>query len=217
MRRLKTVIADDHQLMLAALRLALESASDIVVVGEAQSGAQVLPLVHQHSPDVVLLDIRMPGMDGLRCLEQLKQRFPHVKAIAISAIDDPQVIQAALERGASAFILKSIDPRDLPAAIRQTVDGTVFRTLGGGAPATADVSAKDLGLSDRELTILKALAAGLSNKQIAKQLWLAEQTVKFHLTNIYRKLEVGSRTEAIRAAHEYGLVENPLLSGASAA
>src|SRR5689334_1881704 len=83
MRRLKIVIADDHQLMLAALRLALESASDIVVVAEAQSGAQVLPLVHQHSPDVVLLDIRMPGMDGLRCLEQLKQRFPHVKAIAI--------------------------------------------------------------------------------------------------------------------------------------
>ena len=216
MRRLKIVIADDHQLMLAALRLALESASDIVVVGEAQSGAQVLPLVHQHSPDVVLLDIRMPGMDGLRCLEQLKQRFPHVKAIAISAIDDPQVIQAALERGASAFILKSVDPRDLPAAIRQTVDGTVFRTLGGGAAATADVSAKDLGLSGRELTILKALAAGLSNKQIAKQLWLAEQTVKFHLTNIYRKLEVGSRTEAIRAAHEYGLVENPLLSASAA-
>jgi DNA-binding NarL/FixJ family response regulator len=217
MRRLKIVIADDHQLMLAALRLALEPASDIVVVGEAQSGAQVLSLVHQHSPDVVLLDIRMPGMDGLRCLEQLNQRFPHVKAIAISAIDDPQVIHAALERGASAFILKSIDPRDLPAAIRQTVDGTVFRTLGGGAATGADDSVRDLGLSERELTILNALAGGLSNKQIAKQLWLAEQTVKFHLTNIYRKLEVGSRTEAIRAAYEYGLVENPLLSGASAA
>jgi DNA-binding NarL/FixJ family response regulator len=211
MRRLKIVIADDHQLMLAALRLALEPASDIVVVAEAQSGSQVLPLVRQHSPDVALIDIRMPGMDGLRCLELLKQRFPHVKTIAISGIEDPQVIHAALERGASAFILKSIDPRDLPAAIRQTVDETVFRTLGGGTPA-AD-SAKDLGLSERELMILKALAGGLSNKQIAQQLWLAEQTVKFHLTNIYRKLEVGSRTEAIRAAYEHGLVENPLLAG----
>jgi DNA-binding NarL/FixJ family response regulator len=213
MRRLKIVIADDHQLMLAALRLALEPASDIVVVGEAQSGTQVLPLVHQHSPDVALIDIRMPGMDGLRCLEQLKQRFPHVKTIAISGIEDPQVIHAALERGASAFILKSIDPRDLPAAIRQTVDETVFRTLGGGGTPAVDVSAKDLGLSERELTILRALAGGLSNKQIAKQLWLAEQTVKFHLTNIYRKLEVGSRTEAIRSAYEHGLVENPLLAG----
>jgi DNA-binding NarL/FixJ family response regulator len=217
MRQLKIVIADDHRLMLAALRLALEPASDMEVVAEAESGSQVLPLVHQHSPDVVLLDIRMPGMDGLRCVEQLKARFPHVKAIAISGVDDPQVIQAALERGASAFILKSIDPRDLPAAIRQTVDGTVFRTLGGSGAAADEVSARDLGLSERELTILKALAAGLSNKQIAQQLWLAEQTVKFHLTNIYRKLEVGSRTEAIRTAYEHGLVENPLLSGASAA
>ena len=217
MRRLKVVIADDHRLMLAAIRLALESASDIEVVGEAQTGSQVLPLVHQHSPDVVLLDIRMPGMNGLQCLEQLKTRFPAVKAIVLSGVDEPQVIQAALERGASAFILKYIDPRDLAAAIRQTVEGTVFQTVGSSAAPTAQASAKDLGLSERELEILKALAGGHSNKQIAKQLWLAEQTVKFHLTNIYRKLEVGSRTEAIRAAYEHGLVENPLLAGASAA
>ena len=208
MRRLKIVIADDHRLMLAALRLALEPASDMDVVAEAESGSQVLPLVHQHSPDVALLDIRMPGMDGLRCLEQLKARFPHVKAIAISGVDDPQVIQAALERGASAFILKSIEPGDLPAAIRQTVEGTVFRTLGSSGAPAAEVSGKDLGLSERELTILKALSAGLSNKQIAQQLWLAEQTVKFHLTNIYRKLEVSNRTEAARYAFEQGLVEH---------
>lgn len=217
MRRLKIVIADDHRLMLAALRLALEPAADLEVVGEAASGAQVLPLVRQHSPDVVLLDIRMPGTDGLRCLEQLRAAFPRVKTIALSALDDPQVIQAALERGAAAFILKSIDPRDLPAAIRQTVEGTVFRTLGGTGVSAPEASARDLGLSDRELTILRALAGGLSNKQIAQQLWLAEQTVKFHLTNLYRKLGVGSRTEAIRTAYEHGLVENPLLAGPTAA
>jgi DNA-binding NarL/FixJ family response regulator len=156
-------------------------------------------------------------MNGLQCLEQLKARFPTVKAIALSGVDEPQVIQAALERGASAFVLKYIDPRDLASAIRQTVDGTVFQTVGGSVAPTADASAKDLGLSEREVEILKALTGGLSNKQIAKQLWLAEQTVKFHLTNIYRKLEVGSRTEAIRAAYEHGIVENPLLAGASAA
>ena len=208
MRRLKVVIADDHRLMLAAIRLALESASDIEVVGEAQTGSQVLPLVHQHSPDVVLLDIRMPGMNGLQCLEQLKTRFPAVKAIVLSGVDEPQVIQAALERGASAFILKYIDPRDLAAAIRQTVEGTVFQTVGSSAAPTAQASAKDLGLTERELEILKALAGGHSNKQIAKQLWLAEQTVKFHLTNIYRKLEVSNRTEAARYAFEQGLVEH---------
>ena len=210
MRRLKIVIADDHRLMLAALRLALEPASDMDVVAEAESGSQVLPLVHQHSPDVALLDIRMPGMDGLRCLEQLKARFPHVKAIAISGVDDPQVIQAALERGASAFILKSIEPGDLPAAIRQTVEGTVFRTLGSSGAPAAEVSGKDLGLSERELTILKALSAGLSNKQIAQQLWLAEQTVKFHLTNIYRKLDAANRTEAVRLAYQRGIIDNPI-------
>jgi DNA-binding NarL/FixJ family response regulator len=197
--------------------MALEPAADIEVVGEAQSGSQVLPLVHQHSPDVVLLDIRMPGMDGLKCLEQLQKRFPHVKSIVVSGVDDPNVIHAALERGASAFILKYIDPGDLASAIRQTVDGTVFRTLGANRAPVAAEPAKDLGLSERELTILKALASGLSNKQIAKQLWLAEQTVKFHLTNIYRKLDVNSRTEAIRCAFEQGVVENPLLSGVTAA
>jgi DNA-binding NarL/FixJ family response regulator len=217
MRRLKVVIADDHRLMLAAIRLALDPVPDIDVVAEAESGSQVLPLVHQHAPDVVLLDIRMPGMDGLKCLEQLKSRFPHIKAIVVSGVDDPQVIQAALERGASAFILKYIDPTDLASAIRQTVNGTVFQTLGGSREPAAETSAKDLGLSERELTILKALATGLSNKQIAKQLWLAEQTVKFHLTNIYRKLDVSSRTEAIRCAYEHGVVENPLLSGVTAA
>jgi DNA-binding NarL/FixJ family response regulator len=217
MRRLKVLIADDHRLMLAAIRLALEPEPDIEVVAEAQSGTQVLPLVSQHSPDVVLLDIRMPGMDGLRCLEQLKKRHPHVKAIAVSGVDDPQVIQAALDRGAAAFILKYIDPRDLAAAIRQTVDGTVFQTMGTNAAPAGDESATVLGLSDREEEILKALAGGLSNKQLAKQFWLAEQTVKFHLTNIYRKLGVGSRTEAIRTAYEHGLVENPLLSDSSVA
>jgi DNA-binding NarL/FixJ family response regulator len=217
MRRLKVLIADDHRLMLSAVRLAIESTSDLEVVAEAQSGSQVLPLVGRHNPDVVLLDIRMPGMDGLKCLEELAKRFPTVKTIALSGVDDPDVIRAALERGASAYVLKYVDPLDLASAIRQTVDGTVFKTLAGDRPTDGANAATRLGLSERELSILKALAGGLSNKQIAKQLWLAEQTVKFHLTNIYRKLDVSSRTEAVRCAYEHGLVENPLLTGASAA
>jgi DNA-binding NarL/FixJ family response regulator len=217
MRRLKVLIADDHRLMLSAIRIAIDSTEDLEVVAEAESGSQVLPLVHRHSPDVVLLDIRMPGMDGLKILEELKKRFPAVKSIVLSGVDEPQVIQAALERGASSYVLKYVDPRDLASAIRQTVDGTVFQTLAGNRPADDTNAALRLGLSERELSILKALAEGLSNKQIAKQLWLAEQTVKFHLTNIYRKLDVSSRTEAVRSAYEHGLVENPLLAGASAA
>jgi DNA-binding NarL/FixJ family response regulator len=217
MRRLKVVIADDHRLMLAAIRASLEDEADVEIVGEAQSGSQVLPLVSQTNPDLVVLDLRMPGMDGLRCLQLLKERFPAVKTLVLSGIDDPQVIQTVFERGASAFVLKTVDPRDLAAALRQTVDGTVFQMLGNGGMSGAGDAAKTIGLSDRELTILKALAGGQSNKQIAQQLWLAEQTVKFHLTNIYRKLGVSSRTEALRCAYERDIVANPMLTQTAAA
>jgi DNA-binding NarL/FixJ family response regulator len=210
LRRLKLLIVDDHGLMLAAIRLALQDEPDIEIVGEAKAGSQVLPLVNQTSPDVVLLDICMPGMDGLRCLELLRQRYPAVKVVILSAADEPQVIEAALQRGAAAYVLKHVDPRDLASAVRQAVEGAVLQAVGALANRPNEFG-RGLGLTERELSILEHLAAGLSNKQIAKELWLAEQTVKFHLTNIYRKLEVSSRTEAIRCAHRHGLVPSPLL------
>jgi len=208
MRRLKVLIADDHRLMLHAIRIALADNEDIEIVGEADSGTKVVPLVGQTSPDIVLLDIRMPGIDGLTVLERLQARYPQVRVAILSAVDDPSVIQAAFTRGASAFIVKHIDPRDLAAAIRQAIEGAVFQPL--GLLDRSDGAANDADLSKRELTILQALQSGLSNKQIAKELFLAEQTVKFHLTNIYRKLGVGSRTEAVRYAYEHGLVEHPI-------
>jgi DNA-binding NarL/FixJ family response regulator len=208
MRRLKVLIADDHRLMLQAIRTALADSEDIEIVGEADSGPKVVPLVGQTGPDIVLLDVRMPGIDGLTVLERLRERYPKVRVAMLSAVDDPSVVQAAFKRGASAFIVKHIDPRDLAAALRQAIEGAVFQPLGllenGGS------AADDADLSKRELTILQALQSGLSNKQIAKELFLAEQTVKFHLTNIYRKLGVGSRTEAVRYAYEHGLVEHPI-------
>ena len=206
MRHLKSLSADDHQLMIHAIRLVLEDSEDIEIVGEADSGSKVLPLVGQTSPDLVLLDIRMPGMDGLTVLERLRERYPKVRVAVLSAVDDPSVIQAAFNRGASAFIVKHIDPRDLPAAIRQAIAGAIFQPL-GLLERAADVAAREADLSKRELTILQALQSGRSNKQIAAELFLAEQTVKFHLTNIYRKLGVSSRTEAVRYAFEHGLAE----------
>ena len=206
--RLKLLIADDHELMLEGIRMSLSECPDIEVVGATTSGAQVLPLVRQTSPDVVLLDLRMPGMDGLRCLEALRERYPNVKAVVLSGSEEPDVIEASFRRGAVGFIVKRIDPADLGAVIRQIVDGNVYYPLEARAAVTEVV---DLGLTQREGDILKALADGLSNKQIARQFWLSEQTIKFHLTNIYRKLEVGSRTEAVRHAYEHGLIENPLL------
>ena len=168
-----------------------------------------MPLVAQTSPDLVVLDLRMPGMDGLICLDQIKKRHPEIKVVVLSVSTDEKLIENVLKRGASAYIVKSVNPVDLPAALRQAVDGTVFTAI-GLPDASAPGAAKAAGLTDREVAILGALARGLSNGQIAKELWVAEQTVKFHLTNIYRKLGVANRTEAARYAYQQGLVDSPL-------
>jgi NarL family two-component system response regulator LiaR len=184
----------------------LQRAGGFEIVGEASNGAQVLPLVRRLKPDLVLLDIRMPQMDGLTCLTKIRKDFPDVKVVMLSVSQDPDLIQSALKKGASAFIVKTIDSDDLAAAVRQALNGNVFTTAG----ITEDPgqrAAKDAGLTERELGIVRAVARGLSNEAISKELWVAEQTVKFHLTNIYRKLGVSNRTEAARYAFEHGLAE----------
>jgi DNA-binding NarL/FixJ family response regulator len=211
MKGLKVLVADDHRLMLDALRLALSGTDGIELVGVTSEGRKVLPLVGQLHPDVVLLDFRMPDMDGLAVLDRLRERHPDVKVVMLSGSDDPELIQEALRRGASAFVLKQIDPADLPAAIRQAVAGTVYRTLGRDESTPEPPAAA--GLTPKERDVLARMAKGLSNAEIGRELWLSQLTVKFHLTNIYRKLGVANRTEAARAALERGLVgryERPL-------
>jgi DNA-binding NarL/FixJ family response regulator len=206
---MKVVIADDHRLMLEGIRNALEGSDDVEIVGEAHTGSQVLPIVRRETPDVVLLDIRMPGVDGLTCIELIRKRHPKVKVVVLSVFADNEHIQGALKRGASGYIVKSINPFDLPGALRQAVEGTVYNAV-GFPEQTEDTMARSAGLTEREIAILKAVARGLSNGAIARELWVTEQTVKFHLTNIYRKLGVSNRTEAARYAYQHGLVESPL-------
>jgi DNA-binding NarL/FixJ family response regulator len=205
---MRVLIADDHRLIVEGVKRSLEDADDFEVVGECSSGAQVLPMVGRTNPDIVLLDLRMPGADGLTCLAQIKKRHPEVKVVVLSVSTDENVIQTVLQRGASAYIVKSINPIDLPSALRQAVDGTTFTTI--GLPEPGEAAAKAAGLTEREAAILSALARGLSNEAIGKELWVAEQTVKFHLTNIYRKLGVSNRTEAARLAYQNGLVDSPI-------
>ena len=204
----RVVIADDHRLVLDGIKRALESDGGFEIVGETQSGTQVLPLVGKTNPDLVLLDVRMPHMDGLACLDQIRARHPAVKVVMLSASSNPELVEAALRRGASAYVIKTVNPDDLPATLRQALEGNVHTAIGG--EETDRASAKALGLTERELTILGALARGLSNDEIAKEFWVAPQTVKFHLTNIYRKLGVKNRTEATRIAYQHGLVESPI-------
>jgi len=207
---MRVVIADDHRLVLDGIRRALDSDGEFEIVGETQSGTQVLPLVARTSPDLVLLDVRMPQMDGLACLDEIRRRHPDVKVVMLSASASSDLIETALRRGASAYVVKTVDPGDLPATLRQALEGNIHTAV--GVQDSEKSSAKALGLTGREVTILGALACGLSNDEIAKEFWVAPQTVKFHLTNIYRKLGVKNRTEATRLAYQHGLVESPIFS-----
>jgi len=201
---LKVLLADDHRLTLAGVRRVLDESGDIEVVGEAYSGADVLPLVRSTAPDLVVLDLQMPKMDGLSCLDLIRRHHPDVTVVIFSATSSPAEISTAFKTGASAYILKTVNPLDLPAVIRQAAEGTVYYPP---PSATAPV-AKDSGdLTERERTILGAVMRGLSNKAISQEFWVTEQTVKFHLSNVYRKLGVPNRTAAARFAHDHGLVD----------
>jgi DNA-binding NarL/FixJ family response regulator len=203
---MNVLIADDHPLFLAGVRDLLSREEGFEVIGEARYGPEVLPLVSRLHPDLLLLDLRMPGLDGLACLERVRARHPKLKIVVLSMCSEPEQIQAAFKRGACGYVLKSIDTNDLTSAIRQAVDGTAYHAF--GLPALdEDTSARLAGLTEREIEIVKAVARGLSSQAIGKELWVTEQTVKFHLTNIYRKLNVSNRTEAARWAFSQGFVE----------
>jgi DNA-binding NarL/FixJ family response regulator len=206
---MRVLIADDHPLILAGIKRALEEADGFDVVAEASTGSQVLPLVSQTNPDLALLDLRMPEMDGLTCLDRIRKQHPKVKVVILSVSTDPEVVQTVLNHGAAAYVVKSVNPIDLSSALRQALEGTVFSAIGLPEKTAQEDAVKAAGLTERETTILRALARGLSNEAIGKELWVAEQTVKFHLTNIYRKLDVKNRTEAARYAYEHGLIDSP--------
>jgi DNA-binding NarL/FixJ family response regulator len=204
MGTIKVILAEDHGLMRDAVRIVFEETEGMDLVGEVANGNDLLPLMAGVPCDFVLLDVQLPGPDGLACLEALAKHHPQVKVAMLSAVEDPQVIESAFRRGARGYILKSVNPFDLPAAIRQMVDESVIHRSLGGQNGSAP-PARPAGLSKKEIEVLVQLCHGYTNKQIATHLWLSEQTVKFHLSNIYRKLEIKNRTEALRYAYEHDL------------
>jgi DNA-binding NarL/FixJ family response regulator len=210
MGQLRLLVVDDHQLMLEAIRSALAGEDEIAIVGEARSGYEALVLARDVAPEIVLLDLRMPGMDGIQVLEELKKRFPNVRVVALSGTDDEELTRDVLMRGASAFVSKSLDPRDLAAVLRQVAEGTVTAGVVERADRRSERAAREAGLTERETEVLAGLAEGQSNKQIALELRVSEQAVKYHLTNVYRKLKTSGRVEALRRANELGLVNTRL-------
>jgi len=209
---IRVLIADDHELTLSAVRTALEEDEGVRIVAEANSGRAALAAVQRSAPEVVLLDMHMHGaIDGPTCAERIRKRFPGVRVVILSEFTDEASIRMAFRRGAHAFISKAVHPRDIAPALRLAVSDTVYYVPPDGGPLEAEDLAECL--SEREATVLKAVAAGLSNQAIAKRLWVSEHTVKFHLTNVFRKLDVSNRTEAARWAHRHGIVDDGLGEG----
>jgi DNA-binding NarL/FixJ family response regulator len=200
--RRTAIILDRHPLWLVAVERVL-SGLNVDVVGKTTSAQTALDLVEEHEPELLIteIDTGEEEIDGIACLTRARERNPMLSAIVLSRHTDAQHIEEALAAGASAYVTKTAHRDDLASAVRQAFDHTIFLRSSRSAP----VREKSV-LTRREQEILQLVAEGLSNQKIAKQLWVTEQTVKFHLSNIYRKLGVANRTEASRWAHRQGLL-----------
>jgi DNA-binding NarL/FixJ family response regulator len=207
----RVLVADDHRLMLAAVRRALSGADDFEIVGEVSAGSHVIPAVRDTNPDLVILDLRMPELDGLTCLTRLRQHDPSLGVVILSSYSDAGQIDAARQAGALGYVVKTVEPVDLPAVLRHAVARSGFAVWGAEQPEPASAPPDAFDLSEREVAVLDAVARGLSNRDVGRQLWISEQTVKFHLRNIYRKLGVTTRIEAARYAYRVGV--SPVLAG----
>jgi DNA-binding NarL/FixJ family response regulator len=199
---MRVLIADDDRMTLDLHRRILERAG-MDLVGITNEGAHVVSLAMRRRPDVVLLGLALSEPTGRSCLEALRDAQPHLCVVVLNSSSSPYDIRSALARGARAYVVRRLNPSDLPATLRQAHDGTVFHL--SGEITAPDDALRLAGLTPRELEMLQAVARGLSNKAIGQELWVTEQTVKFHLGNLYRKLGVPNRTAAAGYAHAHGL------------
>jgi DNA-binding NarL/FixJ family response regulator len=204
-----TVLVDEHPLWLETVKRVVEEVG-VTVVGKANRSSEALPVIVEQAPDLLITGIRMPEgeMDGIALVRETRSRAPETKAIVLSMYRDRAHVEAAFEAGAFAYVLKSANPDDLRSAIRQAFEPSVFLAddFKSSSREPLESPPVDSGLTRRELEILQLVSEGYSNAQLAKMLWVTEQTVKFHLSNIYRKLGVANRTEAGRWAQVHGLL-----------
>jgi DNA-binding NarL/FixJ family response regulator len=204
------VLLDQHPLWLHAVENVLQRCG-ITVLGKTTRPGEALALIAEQTPDVLITGISMPEgeIDGLECLRLAVERAPSVKAIVLSSHRDTGYVDAALEAGAVAYVIKTAHPDDIASVVRQVFSSSVYLAPARPTISLASVqpaAAATAELTKRELEILRLAAEGHSNSQLAKMLWVTEQTVKFHLSNIYRKLNVANRTEAARWAQVHGVL-----------
>ncbi len=215
MPKIKILIADDHAVVREGTRQILAQEPDMDVVAEAADGNEAIRLAGSVKPDVAIIDIAMPVVDGIEATKQIKARYPSVAVLILSAYDDDQFVFSLLEAGAAGYLLKSVRGRELVDAVRQVYAGESVlhpaiarKVLNRFVPAPGKMLAKkspDM-LSDREIEVLKLATRGLSNQEIADELYLSLRTVQAHLGHIFNKLQVSSRTEAVVRALKEGWV-----------
>jgi DNA-binding NarL/FixJ family response regulator len=206
---IRIVLADDHQMVRQGLRSVLELEPDLVVVAEAEDGEQAVALATQLNPDIVLLDIKMAGLNGIEACRRITREAPHVRVIMLTSFGEEALVQEAIMAGAQAFVLKDVHLPDLVGIVRSVARGEsvldprvtakVMATLRSGSPSPDR-------LSPREQEVVRLVAQGLSNKAIGAKLFISENTVKFHLRNIMSKLGAQSRVEVASEAFKRGMV-----------
>jgi NarL family two-component system response regulator YdfI len=207
---IRVLIADDHLVVREGLRTILEVAGDIELVGEATDGAEAVRLAGELAPDVVLMDLRMPNVDGIEAIRQIKARYPDLEVVILTTYDDDQDIVQGLRAGARGYLLKDSGREALFDAIRAAARGESLLPSAVIERVVAHLSeprpARTEALSEREQEVLTFLAQGAANKEIAHRLHITERTVKAHVTSIFNKLGVNSRAEAVAVAMRHGLL-----------
>ncbi|MDT4892417.1 MAG: hypothetical protein QOE97_1452 [Pseudonocardiales bacterium] len=201
---IRVLVVDDHGLVRAGLATLLGAADDIEVVGEAADGAQAVRAAAESDPDVVLMDLSMPGVDGVAGTRLLLAERPGVRVVALTSFTDRQRVSDVLAAGAVGYLLKDCEPQELLAGVRSAARGhTPLDPRVAGALLPSRTDAPGAGLSDREREVLRLTATGLANKQIGRALGISERTVKVHLGNVFRRIGVGDRTSAALWAKEH--------------
>jgi DNA-binding NarL/FixJ family response regulator len=207
---IRVLVVDDHAVVRAGLEQVLGSAEDIEVVGAASNGDEAIVIANEREPDVVLMDLSMPDLDGIAATRALADAAPSAQIVVLACFSDRQPILAALDAGAIGYLLKDAEPADLMAGIRTAARGesplapkaasALILAWTGASPAR--------DLSDREREVLALVSSGMSNKVIARELGISEKTVKAHLTSIFRRIGVGDRVQAVLWARQHGIVEH---------
>ena len=213
--KIKVLIVDDHQVVRQGLRTFLELQEDIVVIGEAGDGIQAVEMVHQYHPDVVLMDLVMPRLDGIAATRQVKSAAADVKVIALTSFTEDDKVFPAIQAGASSYLLKDVSPDDLVEAIRAAYQGEARlhpeitrRLMEQVSHQTTPAHEKQVDeITDRERDVVRLVAQGRSNHEIAQELVISEKTVKTHISNILSKLHLQDRTQLAIYAIKNGLVD----------